>query len=431
MAYPEPHQEPYTKFPNRYNDVIKPTLTDTQRDICDLVIRMTYGWRKDSAEISNAQFARKANKSIQGIIKAKKQLEKMGLLIILKKGGGLAKGRYKLDLYYDNQNRSIKASRIRQEKMVAVSKELELVLAVPEETESIPEHLEIPTTHESDISQETQHVEIEVPAREDTVESQQVEPEISSEHDEMEIPTYEEDTVESDSVEPDEDCVPAAEISDTPEPRNPVIAEDSEPATSKLSLPPSKEEEYSNIPGIERKQTESDEEKKARKKATATVCSLLRSWGIELEARDYAFVGWCFKTYGVEIVNEKIEIMRLQRSHSISFSSPLGWLRKALSGNYQHSRWDSDVIKAKERAKRETERSKLEQAQREREIREAKRLRNEAEKMKAQLAPENREDLRKTAIKQLLSMDGMTENWLNECTIESVENQILRERMVG
>ena len=24
MAYPEPHQEPYTKYPNRYTDVIKP-----------------------------------------------------------------------------------------------------------------------------------------------------------------------------------------------------------------------------------------------------------------------------------------------------------------------------------------------------------------------------------------------------------------------
>ena len=63
MAYPEPRQEPYTKYPNRYNDVIKPRLTDTQRDICDVVIRMTYGWHQISAEISNTVFIRKTNKS--------------------------------------------------------------------------------------------------------------------------------------------------------------------------------------------------------------------------------------------------------------------------------------------------------------------------------------------------------------------------------
>ena len=444
MSYQEAYQEPYTKYPNRYNDVIKPNLTDTQRDVCDLVIRLTWGWHKNSALISNSLFIEKTNKSKQGIIKAKKQLEDLGLLIVVKKGRGSKPNEYRLDLDYDDPEKSIKASRIRQEersqKMVAVSKELELALAVPEETESIPEHLEIPTPHESDISQETQQVEIEVPAYDDTSESQPAEPEVSSEHDEMEIPTHEEETVESDSVEPDEDCVPAAEIPDsntpsshaeishTPEPKNPVIAEDSESPTSQLSLPPYKE--YSNIPGIERKQTESDEEKKDRKKAAATVCSLLRSWGIELEARDYAFVGWCFKTYGVEIVNEKIQIMKFQRSRSVSFSTPLGWLRKALSGNYQHSRWDSDVAKAKERARRQAERSRIEQIQRERENLEIEKLRDEAKKMKAQLAPEDREDLRKAAIKQLLGMDGITENWLNKCTIGSVENQILRERMV-
>ena len=69
MSYQEAYQEPYTKYPNRYNDLIKPRLTGVQRDICDVVIRMTYGWQKTSAEISNTVFARKTKKSKQGLIK--------------------------------------------------------------------------------------------------------------------------------------------------------------------------------------------------------------------------------------------------------------------------------------------------------------------------------------------------------------------------
>ena len=88
MSYQENYQEPYTKYPNRYNDVIKPRLTGVQRDVCDIVIRMTYGWHQTAAAISNTTFARKANKSKQGIIKAKKQLSEMGVLIVLQEGGG-------------------------------------------------------------------------------------------------------------------------------------------------------------------------------------------------------------------------------------------------------------------------------------------------------------------------------------------------------
>ena len=114
MSYQEAYQEPYTKYPNRYNDIIKPLLTGTQRDVCDVVIRMTYGWHKTSAEISNSMFAMKANKSVRAVITAKKQLEDMGLLIVLCNGGGLKKGKYMLDLYYDS-DRSVKASMLRQE----------------------------------------------------------------------------------------------------------------------------------------------------------------------------------------------------------------------------------------------------------------------------------------------------------------------------
>jgi hypothetical protein len=118
MSYQKAFQEPYTKYPNRYNDLIKPRLTDTQRDVCDVVIRMTYGWHQTSAEISNSMFARKASKSVQGIIYAKKQLEEMGLLVILEKGGGSKTGVYMLDLYYDDPVKSVKASMLRQKEQL-------------------------------------------------------------------------------------------------------------------------------------------------------------------------------------------------------------------------------------------------------------------------------------------------------------------------
>ncbi|MFC1719155.1 replication protein, partial [Candidatus Poribacteria bacterium] len=118
MAYPEPRQEPYTKYPNRYSDLIKPRLTGTQRDICDIVIRMTYGWHQTSAAISNTVFAKKASKSKQGIIKARKQLEEIGILVVLQEGGGSKTNEYMLDLWYDNPDKSVKASIIRQEEQL-------------------------------------------------------------------------------------------------------------------------------------------------------------------------------------------------------------------------------------------------------------------------------------------------------------------------
>ena len=58
-------------------------------------------------------------------------------------------------------------------------------------------------------------------------------------------------------------------------------------------------------------------------------------------------------------------------------------------------------MKAKERARQEFERSRLEQMQREREIQEMEKLRDEAEGTKNRLAPEDRENLRKAEIKLL------------------------------
>ena len=114
MAYPESNQEPFTMVPNVYLDRIMPLLTDTQKAVCDIVIRETIGWHRESAAISNTMFKTKTGKSEPAIIRAKKSLEEMGVLVILQEGGGSQTGEYALDLYYDNPDRSIKASLLQQ-----------------------------------------------------------------------------------------------------------------------------------------------------------------------------------------------------------------------------------------------------------------------------------------------------------------------------
>ena len=51
----------------------------------------------------------------------------------------------------------------------------------------------------------------------------------------------------------------------------------------------------------------------------------------------------------------------------------------------------------------------------------------ELEAYKETLDPEEREKLRETALEKIRSMEGMTEEWINDPLIKSTENQILRE----
>ncbi|MCK4828263.1 replication protein [bacterium] len=423
MSYPATHQEPYTQFPNRYNDTIKPRLTDTQRDICDVVIRQTSGWHQPSAPISNSEFMRKTRKSRQGIINAKNQLVDQGLLIVLEQGGGSTKNVYMLDLWYNNPDRSIKVAMLRQEaELLAIENQLP-----PLEQENIPELVIAPPVNEPTTFEEPEAV-IETP------------PEIEeSPNVDIPVPQVVEQVVESENSTPEE---PSSEqgISHTEFSSNPVKIEVSEFLTSQLSVPPFKEEDLSTNLSInikeEKKQTESSEEeaeaeKENRKTATATVCSLFRSWGEELEPNDYAFIGWSLKTYGVDAVQQKLDIMKFQRNRGLSFSSPLGWLRSALSRDYGFCSWDTEVLKGTKRADKASERAKLEQRQRECEIRETEKLRKQSEDMKAKLTTTDREDLRKKAIEQITKIPGVTKEWVTEILIQSEENQILRERMAG
>ena len=82
------HQEPFTAFPNHYTDYVKPRLTGTQRDVCDVAIRLTKGYQKSNARIPNSTFIKKSGRSDRAIRYAKDDLQKMGILIVIEQATG-------------------------------------------------------------------------------------------------------------------------------------------------------------------------------------------------------------------------------------------------------------------------------------------------------------------------------------------------------
>ena len=352
MSYQQAHQEPYTKYPNRYTDAIKPRLTGVQRDICDIVIRMTYGWHKTAAEISNSVFARKANKSKQGIIKAKKQLEEIGILIVLEKGGGSRTNEYMLDLWYDNPDKSVRASIIRQEEQL-----LEMENLSPQaEQEETPAKDEPTTVEEPEVEMESspsqeEQKDIGELAATPSVEKPQPEIEKDSDDDipEPQIIELENHTAEEPNWEQE---IPVTELA-----ANPVIIEDSAPPTSKLRLPPYKEDLSINIINKENKQTEKQTEKANKKKnAAATVRYRFLSLFPESKADDdWQFFGWITKQYGLEACLAKLDYMKEHRKqHSIT--NPKGFFRTALVRDFQPTAFIMTKLKADKAAKREKER---------------------------------------------------------------------------
>ena len=353
MSYQETYQEPYTKYPNRYNDVIKPLLTGTQRDICDVVIRLTCGWHKTTAEISNSVFARKANKSKQGIIKAKKQLEEIGLLIVLGRGGGSRTNEYMLDLWYDNPDKSAKAFTLRQEEQL-----LKMELSPQKEQEDIPELVEDLIVDEPTIFEEPED-EMETPSIKMESSTEQEEHVLEPQPETEENPDC--DIPELQVLEPENDIPEEPnseqEISDTELTETPGNIDVSESLTSKLSLPPFKEALSINIINKENKQVKEQTEKpEKKKKAAATVRYRFFSLFPEAKADDdWQFFGWLAKKYGLEACLIKLEYMKEHRKqHKIT--NPKGFFRTALIRDFQPPAFILAKLKADEAAEREKKR---------------------------------------------------------------------------
>ena len=414
-------QLPFTAVPNIYYDRIKQTLTDTQRVICDVVIRYTYGYHRVSAAISNATFAKKGNKTIQGIIKAKKQLIEMGLLVELQKGGGRNANIYTLDLYYNDPKLSMRAPKHVEANPTTESTHTRGVVLKLEARVLEPTTESDGTTTQSGVSIDApnditgqsnavdggQTASTQEPAALDNEQQVSNEPVNAVEPN---MHSQENNTVSelSDSKpaavnaqnnpcsiwtfndepndEPEETTVPAPttytsrwqfnnepEDEPTPEPEqaeNPVAIEADGQATTKLSLVPSDPGPgiiYINKQTVDTTSNENANDTKsttATKPAIASVRSEFSKLFPEHVSKntigdDYKFFGWSIKTYGIDVCMEKLRILKEYRKLR-PIGNPRAMFRTALAENYQPSKRVRAKLLADEKARRAVDKSRKE-----------------------------------------------------------------------
>ena len=380
------HHEPYTMYPNRYNDVIKPELTDTQKDVCDVVIRMTYGWHRNSARISNAAFIAKTGKSEQAIIKAKSQLEQMGLLVVLEHGGGSKTALYMLNLYYDDadgaakesaqhraeqiqqppvhvlQDDSLDAKVLTQEQQDTAddSKAVEHDTGVPDvsETQMHNDKTACITSDDEVTAPDCLHTDPTTcePAA-DVTSCSPTEPPTSDEPDYARA-----DICEQGSADPD--------IPDTTSAPDPITIEESEAPTPNLRLAPPKDIKNSIIYINKHTEAASEDVQAAdadagtgRKRQVATVrYEFLKLFPDAAQDDDWPLFGWAVSTYGADMCLDKLRLLcEYRKQHEVG--NPKGMFRMALTRDYQPSKGVRARLRAEEAAKAARERSCRESAE--------------------------------------------------------------------
>lgn len=99
------------------------------------------------------------------------------------------------------------------------------------------------------------------------------------------------------------------------------------------------------------------------KETVKIVLCFFGSIGAELEDRDYKFVWWAVKIYGIDAMKKQIDIMRQQSRRGVKFINPIGRLRFGLTKGYERCKTDRDVWKAKEKRERQRQREEEESRQ--------------------------------------------------------------------
>ena len=346
---------PFTATPNYYLDTIKPHLTHTESNVCDVVIRLTVGWQKVSTRISNRTFVSKSGKSERAIITAKKQLLDMGLLVQLEPARGTRPALYKLDLEYKTR-RDIKEPQHELQDTLPflddedATKDTTLIPtseSAPDYIPNITNQESLPTddetTHYTNISEDIDSIQ------DNTQDNTQVTEIVASED------TVVEDTVENIGVPPTPQQSPVKNHSSRGG-ANRVLATNYEEANTQAST-----EVYAPLPysiisnslNINKKQTiekKNEKEKKNPKKAVAFVRFNFLSNFPETKAEDdWKFFGWAVKEYDLEACMYQLNYMKeYRKKHPIA--NPKGFFRSALQKNYTPSKFISEKIKADKRA---------------------------------------------------------------------------------
>ena len=302
-------QEPFTMYPNRYIDIIKPKLTGTQRDICDVVIRMTYGWHRTDARISNAEFVERTGRSERAVIKAKKVLIDMGLLVSLEDGGGKRTSLYTLDIYYGT-DKSTKRVPTRHDDQVEASDPPDM------------------TTYVNEVVSESCH----------------------SEGTDFSACPSEMDYVDE----------AVADISGTTDPPKPIMTPDDADPTPELSAAPlidnsiyinkeTNKEDISNDDG-----GTADNPSGGRRQAALVRSEFIKYFPEAMNGNDWGLFGWAARDYGVDTCEAKIQWMR-EYGRTNPINNPKGLFRMALRNDYQPSAFIRAKMHGDEKARRAIE----------------------------------------------------------------------------
>ena len=337
---------PFTATPNYYLDTIKPHLTHTESNVCDVVIRLTVGWQKVSTRISNRTFVSKSGKSERAIITAKKQLLDMGLLVQLEPARGTRPALYKLDLEYKTRRDIKEPQHELQDTLPFLDDEdaTKDTTLIPT-SESAPDYIPNITNQES------------LPTDDETTPYTDISEDIDSIQDNTQVTeivasedTVVEDTVENIGVPPTPQQSPVKNHSSRGG-ANRVLATNYEEANTQASTEvyaPLAYSIYSNISlNLKEKQTK---EKKNPQKAIAFVRFKFLSIFPETKAEDdWKFFGWAIKEYDLEACMYQLNYMKeYRKKHPIA--NPKGFFRSALQKNYTPSKFISEKIKGDKRA---------------------------------------------------------------------------------
>ena len=383
----------FTAVPNLYTDNIKPHLTNTQKDICDIVIRMTIGWQKSSAKISNSTFVKMSGKPEKAIITAKKQLIDMGLLIMLEPPRSNTPALYTIDLYYDDPNKSIK------------HKEGNTTEDTPKDSPAIPATKYKDNTNTPDLLTQDDDTNFEIlvdnPQHDDeiinvtelipeddnftdepiedivgTTEDITGTTEIIPSDDDTTGEPIEDTTGTTELVPPDDDTtgepiedIPAStqKAADNPYDNSSKTASNEmkkvQPSTEVSSAPYSIISNSLNIINKHTEEQNGEEKRKNPKKAVASVRFYFLSTFPETKAEDdWKFFGWMIKEYGLEACMYQLNYMKeYRKKHPIT--NPKGFFKCSLEKNYQIPAFITAKIKADERANLAIEHGKSIKAQ--------------------------------------------------------------------
>ncbi len=373
MAYAASHQEPYTKYPNRYVDTLKPNLTSIQRDICDLVIRMTNGWHRSSAPISISKFVDKTGKSRRSIITAKQQLIDMGLLVEVEHGGGIITSEYVLDLYY-NRDKSIQHEQLSIEDKQPVQDDVSIDdCQHSDATVHVEPTISDVSATTTDVSTSEPNVDIvssmsnndvdTVTAAPDDECNMNIAPQTIPECNNSDTNTHSDDEYNLDAapltITPEVPSVTSNKSDSTMHLEPGTIEVDDLPGGANNAPLPYKDLDLSII-NINKKHTEAATSKVGSEVGSDTNtirCLFYKLFPTDSDTNDWGFFGYIVTTYGMEACRSKIDYMAEHRkSHTIT--NPKGFLRRALEHDYQIPRSILLKIKADEAARLAAERTR-------------------------------------------------------------------------